>query len=221
MKIGQRLGRALQRAGKSQREVADRAKLEEATVSNIITGKTGSPFFATVEKILRAAGITWGELFDEPQMRLSETDARVAREFREVLDRVLDNDARQKRIGRGQISVIRDAPGGEYDDVEELPDEEIPEEYQRVHANRVYRVLTDAMQILPGSLLFARATQNEDAADGETVVCRLGGTLYLRRLDRRSGRTILEATNPRYSPIRVDRKNDRFLLVAVVCTIGA
>jgi hypothetical protein len=55
----------------------------------------------------------------------------------------------------------------------------------------------------------------------ETVVCRLNGKLYLRRLDQRGGRTILEATNPRYSAIRFDRKNDRFLLVAVVCTIDA
>jgi transcriptional regulator with XRE-family HTH domain len=219
MKIGQRLGRALQRAGMSQREVADRAKMEESTVSKLITGKTPSPFFATVEKIVRAAGLTWGELFDEPQMRLAETDSRIARDFREVLDRVIDSDTRQKRISRAQISVVRDAPIGEYDDVEELSDEQIPEEYQRIHANRVYRVITDAMQILPGSLLFARATQNEEAADGETVVCRLNGKLYLRRLDRRGGRTMLEATNPRYSAIRVDRKNDRFALVAVVRTI--
>jgi transcriptional regulator with XRE-family HTH domain len=219
MKIGQRLGRALERAGMSQREVADRAKMEEGTVSKVITGKTASPYFATVDKIVRAAGVTWGELFDEPQMRLAETDARVAREFRDVLDRVIDNDTRQKRIIRGQISVVRDAPNGEYDDVEELSDERIPDEYQRVHANRVYRVITDAMQILPGSLLFCRATQNEEAADGQTVVCRLNEKLYLRRLDRRGARTILEATNPRYSLIRVDRKNDRFALVAVVCTI--
>lgn len=219
MKIGQRLGRALQRAGMTQREIADRAKMEESTVSNIITGTTASPYFISVEKIVRAAGITWAELFDEPQMRLSETDARVAREFREVLDRVIDSDARQKRISHGQIAVVRDAPSGEYDDVEELRDEEIPEEYQRVHANRVYRVLTDAMQILPNSLLFARASQNEDAADGHMVVYRLKGTLYLRRLDQRGGRTILEATNPRYAPIRVDRKNDRPRLEAVICTI--
>ncbi|HYO76743.1 MAG TPA: S24 family peptidase [Thermoanaerobaculia bacterium] len=221
MKIGQRLGRALERAGLSQRDVADRAKMDETAVSKIITGKTASPFFITVEKIVRAAGLTWGELFDEPQMRLSETDARAAREFRDVLDRVLDNDARQKRIGRSQLSVVHDAPRGEYDEVEELRDDPIPEEYQRVHANRVYRVRTDAMQILEGSLLFARATQNEEAADGETVVCRLNGKLYLRRLDRRGGRTMLEATNPRYAPIRVDRKNDRFSLVAIVCTLDA
>jgi transcriptional regulator with XRE-family HTH domain len=221
MKIGQRLGRALRRAGLSQREVADRAKMDESAVSKIITGETPSPFFRSVEKIVRAAGLTWGEVFDEPQMRLSETDARVAREFREVLDRIMENDAAQKRISRGQITVVADASSGEYDDVAELPDEEIPEEYQRVHANRVYRVLTDAMQILEGSIVFARATVNEEAADGQTVICRLNGKLYLRRLDRRGGRTILEATNPRYSPIRVDRKNDRFALVAVVCMIEA
>src|SRR5437763_3298340 len=179
MKIGQRLGRALERAGKSQREVAFRAKLEEATVSKIITGKTGSPFFATIEKIVRAADLTWGELFEEPQMRLSESDARVAREFSEVLERVIENDAKQKRIRREPgPTIIRDAPRREYPDVEELSTEGIPEGYQRVHANRVYRVLTDAMGILEGSLIFARATQNLDSADGETVVCRLNGKLY-------------------------------------------
>lgn len=193
--------------------------MDEAVVSKIITGTTASPYFASVEKIVRAAGLTWGEVFDEPQMRLSETDARVSREFREVLDRVLENDARQKRISRGQISVVRDAPnGGTYEDVEELPDEVIPEEYQRVHANRVYRVRTDAMQVLPGSLIFARATQHDEAADGETVVCRLNRKLYLRRLDRRGGRTILEATNRRYAELHV-RDKDKFAVVAIVCSI--
>ena len=207
------------RAGLSQRQVAERARMEEATVSKLLKGKTGSPFFATVEKIVKATGVTWGELFDEPQMRLSDSDARVTREFREVLGRIIENDTRQKRIGRGELAVA-DAPKGEHDDVEELPDEMIPEEYQRVHANRVYRVLTDVMQILPGSVLFARATQNEDAADGKTVVCRLNGTLFLRRLDRGGGRTILEATHPSYRPIHVNRSKDRFTLVAVICTIG-
>src|SRR5437868_6544430 len=108
MKIGERLRRALDRAGKSQREVAKRAKMEEATVSNIITGKTPSPFFTSIEKIVKAADIRWGELFEEPQMRLSESDARVAGEFREVLDRIIQNDAKQKRIGREPVrSTIR------------------------------------------------------------------------------------------------------------------
>ncbi|MEO8379466.1 MAG: S24 family peptidase [Acidobacteriota bacterium] len=227
MKIGQRLGRALERMGKSQREIAERAKMEEGTLSKILSGKTPSPFFGTIEKIVRAADLTWGELFDEPQMRLSETDARSAREFREVLDRVIENDAKQKGISRGLasrtekrgISIVRDAARREYDEVDELRSEEIPEEYQRVHANRVYRVLTDAMEILEGSLLFARATQNHEGADGAIVICRLDGKLYLRRLDRRGGRTTLEATNPRYLPIRVDPKHDHFALVAVVCTL--
>jgi transcriptional regulator with XRE-family HTH domain len=216
MKIGERLKRAIDRAGKSQREVADRAKMGEAAVSKIIGGAIASPYFITVERIVRAAGLTWGEVFDEPQLRLSDTDARVAREFREVLDRVLANDAKQKRISRARSSVVRDAPSRKHDEVEELPAEEIPEEFQRIDANRVYRVLSDAMGFLEGSLIFAHATQNQDAADGETVICRLNGKLYLRRLDRRGGRTTLEATNPRYSPIRINPAKDRFSLVAIV-----
>lgn len=219
MHIGQRLGRALQRAGKTQREVAVRGGMDEGTLSNIITGETRSPYFTTVEKIVDAAGISWGELFDEPQMRLSEIDARNAREFQEVLDRILTNDARQKERQRAHLAVVRDAPERVYDEVEELPNEKIPELYQRIHANRAYRVLTDAMGILEGSLIFARATQDAGAADGKTVVCRLNNKLYLRRLDQRGGRTVLEAANPRYAAIRVDPDRDRFSLVALVCSL--
>ncbi|HEY4641991.1 MAG TPA: helix-turn-helix domain-containing protein [Thermoanaerobaculia bacterium] len=224
MKIGQRLGRALERAGKSQREVADRAKMEESTLSKIITGKTGSPFFGTIEKIVRAADITWGELFDEPQVWLADLDVHTAVGFRELLDRIIEKDAKLKQLrGRGvrpdarRFSVVREAPVRIHDDVEEVADEQIPDAFQRLDANRVYRVLTDAMNILEGSRIFARATQDQDAADGKTVVCRLNDKLYLRRLDRRGGRTMLEAANPRYESIRVDPKTDRFALVAVIC----
>lgn len=217
MKIGERLDRAFKRAGKSQSEVAKRLGMDPAMLSKIINGQTANPSFGTIEKIMRAADLTWSEVFEEPQMRLSETDARVAGEFREVLDRIIENDARQKQIGRERNpSMIRDAPPRQYDDVEELPDHPIPENYQRVHANRAYRVLTDAMGILEGSVIFARATLHQDAADGDTVVCRLNGKLYLRRLDRRGGRTKLEAAIPRYSDIFIDPRNDRFALVAVV-----
>lgn len=223
MKIGERLRRALERAGKSQREVAERARLEEATVSKVLSGKTPSPFFSTVEKIVRAAGLTWSEVFEEPQMRLSGGDVRTATEFQGVLTRILDNDAKQKRMERGgrRASVVRDAPSRAYDEVEELPDEEIPEEFQRVHANRAYRVLSDTMGILENSILYARASQDVDAADGATVICRLNGKLYLRQLDRRGGRTILEAANRRYAAIHIGQKSDRFALVAVVCEIDS
>ena len=221
MKVGELLRKALSRKGILQADIARRAPMDPSTLSKILTGETASPYFYSVAKIIKAGELTWGEVFEEPQMRLSDTDATTARAFREVLDRIIENDARQKKISRlRDVSLVRDSARREnYDEVEELESELIPEEYQRVHANRVYRVRTDAMELLEGSLIFARATQDIDSADGQTVVCRLNGKLYLRRLDVRGGRTTLEATNPRYLPIRVDPKKDRFSLIAVIRAI--
>jgi len=220
--IGKRLGRALDRAGIRQREVAQRARMEESTVSNIITGKTHSPFFATIEKIVRAAGLTWSEVFDEPQIRLSADDAKVAREFQGVLGRVLDNDTKQKDLSRFRgMYVLRDRARDTFDDVEHLANEKIPGEYQRLNANRAFLVHTDAMieaGVLEGAIIFARASQNIAAADGEIVICDLNGKLYLRRLDLRGGNPTLLATNPRYDEVLVAlAAGDRFSLVAVLC----
>src|SRR5215213_1551956 len=118
--IGKRLGRALERKDLSQALIAKRTGMTESAISKIITGETASPFFASIEKIIRAGELTWGEVFDEPQLRLSEEDAQIARDFQGVLDRVLDNDSRQKEISRSRgLHIIRDAKRpATYDEVE-------------------------------------------------------------------------------------------------------
>jgi transcriptional regulator with XRE-family HTH domain len=222
MRIGERLGIALKRAGKTQQEVAVAAGLDPAAVSKIITGEIASPWFATIEKIVLAAGLTWAEVFDEPRLRLSPDQVRVAREFQDVLDQILENDSKQKEISRTRgFHILREGVRETYDEVENLPTEKIPGEYQRLHANRAFRVHTDAMmeaRIPEDSVIYAHATQNTASADGEVVVCRLNEKLYLRRLDLRGGKTILMAANPRYAELAVKTK-DRFALVAVVCLL--
>ncbi len=222
--IGERLGRAIDRTGLTRREVARRAGMQESTISDIVTGKTPSPFFLTIEKIVRAAGLTWSEVFDEPQIRLSAEDTRLARQFHELLGRLIDNDAVQKEVSRPTMrgfDVIHDRARA-YSDVENLPNEQIPDPYQRLGANRAFRVHCDAMVddgILDGSTVYVRATVDEGRADGEIVIARLNDGHYLRRLDLRGGETLLRASNRRYEPIRVDRAKDRFTLVGIVCRL--
>ncbi|HYC94030.1 MAG TPA: LexA family transcriptional regulator [Thermoanaerobaculia bacterium] len=219
MRIGERLGLALKRAGKKQVNVAFAAGLDPAALSKIISGEIEHPRFDTIEKIVRAADLTWAEVFDEPRLRLSPDDVRSAREFQEVLERILENDSKQKDISRTRgFYIVSDAPRGTSDEVENLPTQKIPDEYQRLDANRAYLVHTDAMieaRIPEESVIYARATQNVASADGEIVVCRLNGKLYLRRLDLRGNKTVLVAANPRYGDI-VKRAKDRFALEAMV-----
>ena len=98
MKIGERLRRAVERAGLTQREVARRSGLEEATVSDLLNGKTRRPAFDSVERVVKAIGTSFSELFDEPRLELSAGDAILAQEFRDLLSRLLQNSATQQEM---------------------------------------------------------------------------------------------------------------------------
>jgi transcriptional regulator with XRE-family HTH domain len=219
MRIGERIGNAFKRRGLKQVNVALAAGIPPPMLSRIISGEIKNPRHSTIEKIVRAADLTWAELYDEPRLRLLPDDVTKAREFQEVLERILENDSQQKEISRTRgLYVIRDPNRQFSDEVENLPTEKIPDEYQRLDANRAYRVHTDAMieaRIPEGSVIYAQATQNIASADGEIVVCRLNGKLYLRSLDLRGNKTVLVASNPRYDDI-VKRARDSFALEAVV-----
>lgn len=210
MTIGQRLRRAIERAGLTQKEIAMRAGLEAATVSDILNDRT-RPAFATVERMIGAIGTTYGELFDEPRVLLSVEDALVLQQAVAVLNRLLANDAAKQ-----EKSIAR--PG---DELLPLPNEPVPERHFRKGARRAFKVTTDAMigaGILDGDVVYVRPAADVPAADGEVIACRLDGALYVKRLDLRGGHTVLVSENPRYPPVTV-RENDNFLLIGVV-TVG-
>lgn len=217
MKIGQRLRRAMKRADLTQKQLAQRSGIHEGTISGIMKGETANPNWETVETLVNAIGTTWGDLFDEPRIHLSVKDKALTLEFKDLIDRILANDAAQaQRHGTRAADEIRDAVPA--DEVEHVPDYKIPEAFMRARATRAYKVVTDAMigvGILEGSMIFAYPTVNLDAADGEIAVVRLNKTLFLKRVDLRGKKIVLMSENPRYGDIHVD-KRDNFELVAIV-----
>jgi len=200
MKIGQRLRSAMKRADLSQKELARRSGIHESTISAVMSGLAANPNWETVERLVDAIGTTWGDLFDEPRVHLSEKDRALAAEFRDFLERLLANHA---------ASV---------DEVELWPAAPIPEKYDRLGARQTYRVLTDTMTgigIFENSIIFTRPAANLDAADGRVAVVRLNGALYVRRVDRRGKTIVLASENPRYGDIRIG-KHDVVELEAIV-----
>lgn len=234
MTIGERLRRAILRSPYTQKQVADRAGMDESTLSDIVTGTSPRPSFESVERIVRALDTTFSELFDEPRLRLSFEDAALGRDFHAVLGRWLATDAALKaptpavsriasprpRSGSKALSTkARKAELLKHADVERLPDDPIPGPYQVQGARYAYRVRSEAMieiGIFEDSTIYVRHTTHDDAADGQIVICKFDGALLLRRLDRTSGRISLHSENPHYDPILVDRKVDKFSLVGVV-----
>lgn len=216
MHIGERLRRAMKRAGLTQRQIAERTHTHVGTISKLMSGETANPNWDTVAGIVEAIGTTWGDLFDEPRIHLSVKDAALVHEFNDFLERLIANDRAQKQRRQTKTAgEIRDAPS---DEVVELPNEMIDEEFVRGRANRAYKVLTDSMigiGIWEGSKIFARATVDLDSADGKIAVVRLNNTLFLKRVDRRGQQTVLTSENPRYADIHVGSR-DAIELVAIL-----
>lgn len=220
--IGELLARAAERNGKSKADIARATKIDAGTIGDIFNGTVDNPEWKTVEKIVAAIGTLWGDLFEEMRLPLSDDDAVVAAEFREVLNRLLANAAAQHELtGRKgeplrprkprtkSFEEIREpaelADG--VSEVEYLPKRKVPGAYLFSGAHRAYRVLTDAMvraKIGEKSIVFTMPpTQDLDAADGKIAVVDVNGTLLIKRVKRRGKETWLISEHPRYDMIRL------------------
>ena len=222
MRIGQRLRKAMQSANLSQKKLAERAGMPEATVSAVMKGTRGNPKWDTVERLVNAIPTTWGDLFDEPRIQLTTKDAALTHEFHDFLGRLLANDKKQKELRQAQSAgTLGDKPDRvRMDEVREERKHPIPEEFDRDGA-KPFRVLTDAMigvGILEDSVIFCQLvprTQHLDPYDGDIAVVSLDERLYLRRIDRRGNQTVLTSENTqRYGDIHV-KPSEKCEIVAV------
>jgi transcriptional regulator with XRE-family HTH domain len=236
MNIGHLLARAAERTGKSRAGLSRVTKIDVGTIGDLFSGKTDNPEWKTVFDLVDAIGTTWGDLFEETRLPLSDDDAVVAAEFRDVLNRLLANVAAQHELtGRkGDLPKPRKPRRTKpYDEIREpaelkhgvpeveyLPHQHIPGEYVFSGAHRAYRVLTDAMvraKIGENSIVFTdKPTQDLDAADGKIAVVDVNGTLLIKRVERRDKETWLISEHPRYDKIRlVYRRSIKSLAIVV------
>jgi transcriptional regulator with XRE-family HTH domain len=234
--IGELLQRAAERKGKTKADLARATSIDAGTIGYIFNGTVDNPEWKTIEKLVAAIGTTWGDLFEEVRLPLSEDDAVVAAEFREVLNRLLANAAAEHELtGRKgappktrkprktkSFDEIRE-PAELKDgvpEVEYLPHHHIPGEYLFSGAHRAYRVLTDAMvraKIGENSIIFTgNLTQDLDAADGKIAVVDVNGTQLIKRVARHDKETWLISEHPRYNAIRlVYRRSIRSVAIVV------
>jgi phage repressor protein C with HTH and peptisase S24 domain len=228
MTIGPLLAHAAERKGKTKADLWRITKIDQARIGKIFSGEVENPEWQTVEKLVDAIGTTWGDLFDEKRLPLSDDDAVVAAEFREVLNRLLANAAAEHELtGRNaeppktrklrqtkSFEEIRDPAELKdgVDEVEYLPHQHIPGRYVFAGAYRAYRVLTDAMvrsRIGEKSIVFVkRPTQDLEAADGKIAVVDVKGTLLIKRIDRRGKQTWLISEHPTYDKIQLAYRRD-------------
>jgi len=153
------------------------------------------------------------------RISLSGKNVALVHRFMALLSGLLADGAVQTTAPATRRRRVRrrvSSPAHPADELLLLPSQVIPETHFRHGARLAFKVLTDAMngaRLLEGHTVFVRPAAT--AADGDVVVCRLDGVLYLKRLERRGRQKTLISANVRY-PVMTVRRGDDFVMIGVV-----
>lgn len=106
-----------------------------------------------------------------------------------------------------------------FHDDDDVPEREIPAHYAGLGAKYVFKAEGDSMidvGITHRDIVFVRPEADPRAARGKVVVCRVGGSEYIKILRIERGRIHLLSANERFKPRIVDEETDNFELIGVV-----
>jgi SOS-response transcriptional repressor LexA len=226
MDVIDRLHAAVNASPLSKKQIAHLAGMTPWELSRLLHHKLESPSIHDIEAVASAIGISMASLYVEEAELAAET--AQARDALQVLSRYLDQrDASPARVTsrpkRKSSRTARPFPVAATPNVEMFAGEEsrrreIPPELWSRGARFVARAIGDSMTgagIESGDLVFFRPPVSINAARGKIVVCRLGGGVYLKRLQRTGDRVRLVSDNERYGPIVVGPEDD-FELYGIV-----
>jgi SOS-response transcriptional repressor LexA len=230
-----RLRQAVEAKGKHFNVAAD-ADMSSSVLSDILRRDTTDPRIQTLIRICRAAGVTVGWVLGETGFELSDPDFERLTEIRDWADEKLEakrqradgsafpalQKARPRQRRSSELPAVATLGGVTFDE-DELPDREIPTEYQNQGVNAVFRTRGDSMidaGIFDGDILFVRKTTNRHAANQRIVVCRVDGTFTLKVLDLTNGVISLVSKSGPAAKVTVNEEEQRFLLIGIVVGIA-
>lgn len=209
--IAERLRSAIAAKGMKQSWLATEAGITQATLSNILTGRTSDPSFSTVLAIARAIGEPLAALMGERSEPLLESEQDVLLRAVEILERRI----LRPRAMRASLLAAAAGPGLD-SEADALPRHEVPAALARRGARLVLRVMGDWMAeegIRNGDILYVKPTSDLRSAHGRIVACRLGESSLVRRL-MMTGRSIrLQSGDGSYIVVS---EGDPFELIGIV-----
>lgn len=188
--LAERLRAAIVAKGMRHAWVAAEAGLTQASLSNILTGRTSKPSLSSVAAIAHAIGEPLGALLGERSQTLLESEEDVLRRAIEILE----NRVLQSRSMRAAAS-----PSEDPDEAEAIARHVIPAAIHRLGARLAFRATGAALAdegIRDGDILYVKPTADTRAVSGRIVICRASGSLMIGRL-RIAG-----------TKIRLERGND-------------
>jgi hypothetical protein len=181
-----RLQQAVRAKGK-QSAVAAEANVNPSALSDILTRKTADPQLHTVIDVCRVCNVTVGWVLGESGYELGDDDFAHIGSFAKWAQKKLDQ--RDERTGGAPIPWVKRKPVKRKgkapqfrEDADEIRNREIPPQYAKLGADAVFVAPDGSMRdagILEGDVLFVRRTT--DVAVGQIIVCRVDGTLTVKR----------------------------------------
>jgi SOS-response transcriptional repressor LexA len=240
MEISARLQQRLEERGLTQTRVAELAGVPDETVSRIVSGKTKNPRVFTLSKIARVLGVTVGWILGERGFEFSPEQRAELRRFvtwgDELLKATQPDDTQLQPSNASAVSLGRRSPQRapkrgratpvsatdwreSFGDRREDREVDIPEQFSDRGATLVFRAEGESMlgeHIADGDLLYVREEPDPKRARGRIVVCVVGGSPYVKRLDL-AGTTIrLVSSNERFAPMVFDEGDVDWSLVGIV-----
>lgn len=240
MEIAPRLKQMLEERGLSQTRLAKLAGLPLETVNRIVTGTTTNPSLETMLKLTGALEMTVGSFLGETGFEFTAERRNKLREFvawgEELLNATEPDDAElqapnasavalgrkpPRRVQmRGRVTPVsatdwRESFGDRSEDLEV----EIPEEFAKRGATLVFRAEGESMlgeHIADGDLLYVVEEPDPRRARGRIVICIVGGSAYVKRLEPAAGKIRLFSANDRFPPMVFDENHVEWSLVGVV-----
>jgi SOS-response transcriptional repressor LexA len=204
----ERLRAAVKASRRKHSAIAADAGITPVTLSRILNAADVKPAFETVVRIAHAVDESVGWLLDERSFVLSAEQREKLAEVVEFLQAALVGTPMPPQDARkvpNAMALNRRS--------------DIPRQAQARGARLVFRAVGTSMadaDVADGDLVFVRPTGDVRAAHGSLVVCRLGGSEYLKELEVRAGRIRLLSRNDRYAPIEVTDGDSDFALIGVV-----
>ena len=230
----------LQERGFSQTRLAELAGLPLETVNRLVKGTTKNPTVETMLKLAGALDITVGAFLGEKGFDFTPDRRKKLREFiawgEELLNATEPYDAELQapnasavvlgrkpphRVqSRGRVTPVsatdwRESFGDRHEEIEV----EIPEEFAKRGATLIFRAEGESMigdHIADGDLLYVVEEPDPRRARGRIVVCVVGGSPYVKRLEPAAGKIRLFSANDRFAPMVFDENHIDWNLVGIV-----
>ncbi|HKR63304.1 MAG TPA: S24 family peptidase [Thermoanaerobaculia bacterium] len=208
--FAERLDAAIEASGRTANDIANDADITPQHLSKLRNGEQKNPQLDLLLRLASALNTTVGALVGDLKTPTPE-DERVLTNFRGWIDdQLVTIDALRKP----NAEIARQIPSRAKRAADRKPIDNPFDPTVNLELDAVDDSMTGA-GIFPGDKLYAIPAESAESAIGKIVACRIGETVFVKRLVTQHEQLFLLSENPRYLAIAVDPKSFELLGIVI------